>query len=77
MRRTPQEIIELAVFALIALLFSTGVLWLVGVVFGLLGSVLGWLAGVLWGLLNFLVPVALIAGATVLLVRWAQGRTHR
>jgi hypothetical protein len=76
MRRTPQEIVELAVFALIALLLGTGVLWLVGALFGLIGSVLGWLAGLLWGLISFLLPVALIAGATVLLIRWAQGRPN-
>jgi hypothetical protein len=76
MQRTPQEIVELAVFALIALLLGTGVLWLIGSLFGLLGSLLGWLAGLLWGLLSFLVPIALIAGATVLLIRWAQGRPH-
>lgn len=74
MRRTPQEIVELVVFGLIALLLGTGVLWLLGAVFGILGTVLGWLAALLWGLLSFLVPVALVAGAVVLIVRWAQGR---
>ena len=70
MKRTPQEIVELVVFGLIALLIGTGVLWLLGAVFGLVGTVLGWLAALLWGLLAFLVPVALVAGA----IRWAQGR---
>jgi len=74
MKRTPQEIVELVVFGLIALLIGTGVLWLLGAVFGLVGTVLGWLAALLWGLLAFLVPVALVAGAIVLVVRWAQGR---
>jgi len=75
MRRTPQEIVELVVFGLIALLLGTGVLWLLGAVFGIVGTVLGWLAALLWGLLSFLVPVALVAGAVVLIVRWAQGRS--
>ena len=74
MKRTPQEIVELVVFGLIALLLGTGILWLLGAVFGILGTVLGWLASLLWGLLSFLVPVALVAGAVVLIVRWAQGR---
>jgi hypothetical protein len=74
MKRTPQEIVELVVFGLIALLLGTGVLWLAGSLLGLLGIILGWLAGLLWGILSFLVPVALVAGAGVLIVRWAQGR---
>jgi predicted lipid-binding transport protein (Tim44 family) len=76
MKRTPQEIVELVVFGLIALLIGTGVLWLLGALFGLVGQVLGWLAALLWGLLSFLVPVALVAGAVVLIVRWAQGRPN-
>jgi predicted lipid-binding transport protein (Tim44 family) len=74
MKRSLQEIVELVVFGLIALLIGTGVLWLLGVVFGLVGTVFGWLAALLWGLLSFLVPVALVAGVVVLIVRWSQGR---
>jgi len=74
MKRTPQEIVELVVFGLIALLIGTGVLWLLGALFGLVGTVLAWLAALLWGLLSFLLPVAVVAGAVVLVVRWAQGR---
>ncbi|MBW6454261.1 MAG: hypothetical protein K0A98_00105 [Trueperaceae bacterium] len=75
MRRTPQEIVELVVFGLIALLLGTGVLWLLGAVFGLVGTVLGWLAALLWGIVSFLVPVALVAGAVVLIVRLVQGKS--
>ena len=75
MRRTPQEIVELVVFGLIALLLGTGVLWLLGAVFGLVGTVLGWLAALLWGIVSFLVPVALVAGVVVLVVRLAQGKS--
>ena len=74
MKRSLQEVVELVVFGLIALLLGTGLLWLVGAVFGLVGTVLGWLAGLLWALLRFVVPVALIAGAVVLLIRAARGR---
>ncbi len=75
MRRTPQEIVELVVFGLIALLLGTGVLWLLGAVFGLVGTVLGWLGALLWGIVSFLVPVALVAGAVVLIVRLVQGKS--
>jgi hypothetical protein len=74
MKRTPQEIIELVVFGLIGLLVGTGVLWLVGSLLRLVAMLFVWLAGALWALISFLVPVALIAGAIVLGVRWAQGR---
>lgn len=74
MKRSLQEVVELVVFGLIALLLGTGLLWLVGAVFGLVGTVLGWLAGLLWALLRFVVPVALIAGAVVLLIRATRGR---
>jgi predicted lipid-binding transport protein (Tim44 family) len=76
MKRSLQEIIELVVFGLIALLLGTALLWLVGAVFGLVGTVLGWLAGLLWALLRFVVPVALIAGIVVLLVRALRGRSE-
>jgi hypothetical protein len=75
MRRTPQEIVELVVFGLIALLLGTGVLWVLGAVFGIVGTVLGWLAALLWGIVSFLVPVALVAGAVVLIVRLVQGKS--
>lgn len=74
MKRSLQEIVELVVFGLIALLLGTGLLWLVGALFGVVGTVLGWLAGVLWALLRFVVPVALVAGLIVWLVRAAQDR---
>jgi len=74
MRRTPQEIVELVVFGLIALLLGTGVLWLLGVIFGFVGTLLGWLAALLWGIVSFLVPVAIVAGVIVLIVRLVQGK---
>lgn len=75
MKRTLQEIVELVVFGLIALLLGTGLLWLLGALFGVVGTVLAWLAGLLWAILRFVVPVALVAGGVVLLVRLAQGRS--
>lgn len=69
MKRSVQEVVELVVFALIALLVGTGVVWLVGWILGLAGTLLTWLAGLVWSLLRFLVPIALVAGAVYLLVR--------
>lgn len=64
-----QEVVELVVFALIALLVGTGVVWLAGWLLGLVGTVLTWLAGLVWSLLRFLVPIAVVAGAVYLLVK--------
>lgn len=64
-----QEIVELLVFALIALLIGTGVVWLAGWLLGLVGTLLTWLAGLVWSLLRFVVPIALVAGVVYLLVR--------
>lgn len=64
-----QEIVELLVFALIALLVGTGVVWLTGWLLGLAGTLLTWLAGLVWSLLRFVVPIALVAGVVYLLVR--------
>lgn len=65
--------VELVVFGLIALLLGTGVLWLAGWLLGAVGTVLLWLAGLIWALLRFIVPVALIAGLVVLVVRMVRG----
>jgi predicted lipid-binding transport protein (Tim44 family) len=72
MNRSLQEIIELTVFGLIALLVGVGVLWLTGWLLGLVGALLTWLAGLIWSLLKFIIPIAIIAGAVYFLVRLAQ-----
>ena len=69
MKRSAQEIVELAVFGLIATLVGIGVLWVTGWVLGLVGAVMTWLAALVWSLVRFLVPVALVAGLAYLLVR--------
>src|SRR5690606_5044328 len=58
MKRSLQEVVELVVFGLIALLIGTGLLWLVGWILSLGGIVLKAIAGLLWLLLRFVVPVA-------------------
>ena len=65
MKRSMQEVVELVVFALIALLVGTGLVWLSGWILGLVGTLLTWLAGLVWSLLRFLVPVAVVAGLLV------------
>lgn len=65
MKRSAQEMVELVVFGLIALLVGTGLLWLAGWLLGAVGTVFTWLAGLVWALLRFIVPVALIAGLVV------------
>ncbi len=77
MKRSAQEIVELVVFGLIALLLGTGVLWLLGWVFGAVGTVFIWLAGLIWALLRFIVPVALIAALVVLVVRLVRANEQR
>lgn len=62
MKRSSQEIIELIVFALIALTVGTGLMWLLGQIFAVFAVILGFLAGVVWFLLRFLIPIALVAG---------------
>jgi len=70
MKRSLQEVVELAVFALIALLVGTGLVWLSGWLLSLAGLVLTWFAGLVWSLLRFLVPVAVVAGLVYVLVQF-------
>lgn len=72
MNRSLQELIELTVFGLIALLVGVGALWLVGGLLGLVSTLLIWLSGLIWSLLKFIIPIAIIAGAVYFLVRLAQ-----
>jgi uncharacterized membrane protein len=72
MRRSVQEIVELLVFGLIALLIGTALLWLAGWVFDLVGVLLKFFAGLIWSLLRFIVPVAVVAAIVYVLVRLVQ-----
>ena len=69
MKRSFQEIIELVIFGLIALLVGTGVLWLAGWLMGILGVVFKFIAGIIWLLLRFIIPIALVVGVIFFLVR--------
>lgn len=72
-----QEIIELVVFGLIALLLGTGLLWVLGWLFGLAGIVFKFVAGFVWSLLRFIVPIVIIGGVAYALVRYFQNRSER
>ncbi|UCH25342.1 MAG: hypothetical protein JSV66_15640 [Trueperaceae bacterium] len=74
MRRSLQEIIELVVFGLIALLVGTGLLWVLGWLFDIVGIVFRFAAGLIWQLLRFVVPIAIIAGAVYGVVWLVQNR---
>jgi hypothetical protein len=69
MKRSLQEVVELVVFGLIALLIGTGLLWLVGWLLGLVSVVFTAIAGLVWQLLRFIIPVALAAGVIFFIVR--------
>jgi predicted lipid-binding transport protein (Tim44 family) len=62
MKRSLQEVIELVVFGLIALLIGTGILWLLGWLLGIVSVVFTFLAGLIWTLLRFIIPIAIVAG---------------
>lgn len=74
MKRSLQEVVELVVFGLIALLIGTGLLWLVGWVLGLVSVVFTAIAGWIWQLLRFIIPVALAAGVIYFIYRLITGR---
>jgi uncharacterized membrane protein len=77
MKRSVQEIVELLVFGLIALLIGTGLLWLAGWAFDLLGVLLKFFAALIWSLLRFIVPVAVVAAIVYALVRLFQQQRER
>ena len=77
MKRSVQEIIELLVFALVALLIGTGLLWVVGWLFGILGFVLREVAEFVWFLLKYIIPVAVIIAAVYALIKLAQNQSSR
>ena len=72
-----QEIIELVVFGLIALLVGTGLLWVLGWLFGIAGIVFKFVAGFIWSLLRFIVPIVIVGGLAYALVRFFQSQSKR
>lgn len=76
MKRSLQEVVELVIFGLVALLIGTGLLWVVGWLFSLGGLLLKAVAGLLWLLLRFVVPVALVAGLFYFIVKALRQRSE-
>jgi hypothetical protein len=73
MKRSLQEVIELVVFGLIALLIGTGILWLLGWLLGFVSIVFTFIAGLIWTLLRFIIPIAIVAGVLFFLYRLVTG----
>jgi hypothetical protein len=77
MKRSLQEVIELIVFGLIALLIGTGLLWLVGWLLGIVSVVFTAIAGWIWQLLRFIIPVAIAAGVIFFIYRLISNRDKK
>jgi hypothetical protein len=77
MKRSLQEVIELVVFGLIALLIGTGLLWFVGWLLGIVSVVFTTIAGWIWQLLRFIIPVALAAGVIFFIYRLLTKRDKK
>ena len=76
MKRSVQEIIELVVFGLIALVVGMLVIWGVGWVFTFLGWLFRIIGVFLWTILKFVIPIAIVAGVVYLLVRLITRRNR-
>lgn len=76
MKRSVQEIIELVVFGLIALVVGMLVIWGVGWVFTFLGWLFRIVGAFLWTILKFVIPIAIVAGVVYLLVRLITRRNR-
>lgn len=63
MNRSPRELFELGAVIVIGVVAVALVVWLIGWILGLAGTILTALAGFLWALFRFVFPVALIVGA--------------
>ena len=72
-----QEIIELVIFGLIALLLGTGLLWGVGWLLDLVGIIFRFVAGLIWSLLRFIIPIVIVSGVAYALFRFFQSRSDR
>ncbi len=74
MNRSPREMFELAAVAVVGLVAVAFVVWLVGWILGLAGTILTALANLLWALFRFVLPVALVVGAVWLGARYLRDR---
>ncbi len=69
MKRSVQEVLELVVIGLVALVVGMLLLWGAGWVFTFLGWLLRLVGSFIWLLLRFIIPIAIVAGIVYLIVR--------
>ena len=69
MKRSVQEVLELVVIGLVALIVGMLLLWGAGWVFTFLGWLLRLVGSFIWLLLRFIIPIAIVAGIVYLIVR--------
>jgi membrane protein implicated in regulation of membrane protease activity len=74
MNRSPRELLELGAVIVIGVVAVAFVVWLIGWILGLAGTILTALAELLWALFRFVLPVALVVGAVWLGARYLRER---
>lgn len=74
MKRSIQEYVELAIFALIAACLAATFIWLAGWGITGLGHLLRLLANFLWWLIKFILPVAVVLIAGYIIYRVIRSR---
>ena len=77
MKRSVQEVLELVVIGLVALVVGMLVLWGAGWVFTFLGWLLRLIGGFIWLLLRFIIPIAIVAGIVYLVVRLVTNQSKK
>ncbi len=74
MNRSFQEIVELAIFGIIALAIGTGLLWVLGYVLQAVGWLSTKLAGWIWLPVRFLLLIAIVVIAVYFIWKFIQDR---
>lgn len=74
MNRSFQEIVELAIFGIIALAIGTGLLWVLGYVLQAVGWLSTKIAGWIWLPVRFLLLIAIVVIAVYFIWKFIQDR---
>ena len=77
MKRSVQEILELIVFGLIAIIVGMLLLWGAGWVFTWLGLLLRYIGGFIWLILKYVIPVAIVALVVYFLVKLVMNQQSK
>lgn len=77
MKRSVQEILELIVFGLIAIVVGMLLLWGAGWVFTWLGLLLRYIGGFIWLILRYVIPVAIVALVVYFLVKLVMNQRDK